>query len=229
MSTSQLALVISDLDFFEREGQVSRMNGKSLQVRVWARKEFIQSLTAVPDKIVIIVNYLQDYFNSSLGVPKLDVMAIPMYRATKASDNWGLMFFKYAVRISVHPLISSRETNKSSCRESELSSPLFWTTTYELLYQWIGQSITPYRRNDAPVNKALNSFLASMATLDVSFCTCLLIFRLRKVNNDQLYIMHFKRVAAQSDRDGREMADDDVVPSLLRICAAGTFLQSCWY
>lgn len=53
-------------------------------------------------------------------------------------------------------------------RESELSSPLFWTTAYELLYQWIGQSITPFRRNDAPVNKALNSFLASMATVDVS-------------------------------------------------------------
>ncbi|XP_011344155.1 aminopeptidase N isoform X2 [Ooceraea biroi] len=146
ISTNQLALVISDLHSIGPEQEVDGINRKSLQVTVWSREEFMESLITVPSKIVKIINYLQTYFNSSLGLPKLDVMAIPMYRATKASDNWGLMFFK----------------------ESELSSSLYWTTTYELLYQWIGQSITPYRRNDAPVNKALNSFLASMATLDLN-------------------------------------------------------------
>ncbi|KAL6427644.1 hypothetical protein ACFW04_008841 [Cataglyphis niger] len=145
MSTNQLALIISDLEtIFPRE-EVNEMDGQRLQVQVWGRKEFLESLTKVPDKVVKIVNYLQNYFNSSLGLPKLDLMAIPMYSASKASDYWGLMFFK----------------------ESELSSPLVWTTAYELLYQWIGQSVTPYRRNDAPVNKALNSYLASMATIDL--------------------------------------------------------------
>jgi aminopeptidase N len=146
MSTNQLALVISDLQNIEPTKEVNEMDGKKLQVKVWGRKEFMESLLTVPNKVVMIVNYLQDYFNSSLGLPKLDVMAIPMYSTSKASDNWGIMFF----------------------RESELSSSLVWTTAYELLYQWIGQSTTPYRRNDAPVNKALNSFLASMATIDLN-------------------------------------------------------------
>ncbi|KAL6259505.1 hypothetical protein P5V15_009423 [Pogonomyrmex californicus] len=146
MSTNQLALVISDLENIEPVKEINEMDGKKLHVKVWGRKEFMESLLHVPDKVVMIINYMQDYFNSSIGLPKLDVMAIPMYSTSKASDNWGLMFFK----------------------ESELSSSLVWTTTYELLYQWIGQSVTPYRRNDAPVNKALNSFLASMATIDLS-------------------------------------------------------------
>ncbi|XP_020279836.1 aminopeptidase N isoform X2 [Pseudomyrmex gracilis] len=146
MSTNQLALLLSDLQYIEPTAEINEMDGKRLRVKVWARKEFIESLVSVPNKIVRIVNYLQNYFNSSIGISKLDVVALPMYSVSKASDNWGLMFFK----------------------ESELSSPLFWSTTYELLYQWIGQSVTPYRRNDAPVNKALNSLLASMATFDLN-------------------------------------------------------------
>lgn len=146
MSTNQLALVISDLQDIEPTMEVNEMDGRKLKVKVWGRKEFMESLAHVPDKVVDIVNYLQKYFNSTLGLAKLDVMAIPLYSTSKASDNWGLMFFK----------------------ESELSSSLVWTTAYELLYQWIGQSVTPYRKNDAPVNKALNSFLASMTTLDLN-------------------------------------------------------------
>lgn len=53
------------------------------------------------------------------------------------------------------------------CRESELSSSLVWNTAYELIYQWIGQRITPFTWHDAQVNKALNSFLASKTTVDV--------------------------------------------------------------
>lgn len=100
MSTNQLAFVISDLQDIEPSKTVNEMDGRRLQVKVWGRKEFMESLVDVPDKVVKIVNYLQNYFNSSLGLPKLDVMAIPMYSASKASDNWGLMFFKYVYMAS---------------------------------------------------------------------------------------------------------------------------------
>ncbi|XP_072760401.1 aminopeptidase N [Anoplolepis gracilipes] len=146
ISTNQLALIISDLLAIDPLEEINTIDGRKVQVKVWGRKEFLESLDDVPDKVVRIINYLQNYFNSSFGLSKLDVMAIPMYTTSKASDNWGLMFFK----------------------ESELSSSLVWTTAYELLYQWIGQAVTPYRRNDAPVNKALNSFLASMTTIDLN-------------------------------------------------------------
>lgn len=94
MSTNQLALVISDLEYIEPVKEVNKIDGWELQVKVWSRKEFMELLVDVPDKVVTIVNYLQNYFNASFGLSKLDVMAIPMYSASKASDNWGLMFFK---------------------------------------------------------------------------------------------------------------------------------------
>ncbi|KAI4475291.1 hypothetical protein M0802_015215 [Mischocyttarus mexicanus] len=145
MSTYQLAMVVSDFDSIVPSLQI---NGTKLEIRIWARKDYIGTLKNVPDKVVRIINYLQVYFNRSIGLPKLDIMAIPMFNAVKASDSWGLMFFK----------------------ESELRSSLIWNTAYELIYQWIGQYITPYTWNHAPVNKMLNSFLASMTTVDVSSC-----------------------------------------------------------
>lgn len=147
MTTYQLGFVISDLESVAPTKKVDKLgDGPELQVRVYGRKEYIEALREVPDKLVTIVNYLQEYFNSSIRLPKLDVVALPAYTATKASDNWGLMIFK----------------------EAELSSPLVWNAAYELTYQWIGQFITPFRWMDASENKGLNSFLASMTTMDVS-------------------------------------------------------------
>ncbi|KAJ8681943.1 hypothetical protein QAD02_017735 [Eretmocerus hayati] len=149
MTTYQLGFVISDLECMKPSKKVKPLGvpeGKELQVRIWARKDYKEALKNAPDKIIDIINYLQEYFNSSISLTKLDVVALPGFSASKASDNWGLMIFK----------------------EGELSSPLVWNTAYELTYQWIGQYITPYRWMDASENKGLNSFLASMATMDIN-------------------------------------------------------------
>lgn len=94
MTTYQLGFLISDLESIVTTKKVNKFDGQELQVRVYGRKEYIEALKDVPDKVVNIVNYLQDYFNSSIKLPKLDVVALPAYTATKASDNWGLMIFK---------------------------------------------------------------------------------------------------------------------------------------
>ncbi|XP_006615840.1 aminopeptidase N [Apis dorsata] len=146
ISTYQLALIVSDFESISPTQEINEMDGRKLEIKVWGRKEYLDSLKDVPDKVVRIMNYLQEYFNSSIVLPKLDLVAVPLYSATKASDSWGLMFFK----------------------ESEISSPSIWNTAYELIYQWIGQYITPFRWSDAPINKALNSFLASMTTVNLN-------------------------------------------------------------
>nr|XP_050853795.1 aminopeptidase N [Vespula vulgaris] len=146
ISVYQLALVVSNFESIVPTQEIDEVNGTKLEIRIWARRDYLDSLKDVPDKIVKIMNYLQNYFNCSIGLTKLDIMAIPMFNAVKASDSWGLMFFK----------------------ESELSSPLIWNTAYELIYQWIGQYITPYFWNYAPVSKILNSFLASLTTVDIN-------------------------------------------------------------
>ncbi|XP_046740953.1 aminopeptidase N [Diprion similis] len=145
ISSYQLALVISDFESISPTTKVNEMNGNSLDIRIWSRKEYLETLKAVPDKVVKIINYLQDFFNSSILVPKLDIMAIPMYSASQPSDSWGLMFFK----------------------ESELSSTGVWSTAYQITYQWIGQFATPFWWSDSLVNEALNSYLASMTTLEI--------------------------------------------------------------
>lgn len=146
MSTYQLALLISDFESISPTQEIDEMDGRKVEIRVWSRKEYLESLENVPDKVVRIMNYLQDYFNTSIVLPKLDLVALPASTISKPCDSWGLMFFK----------------------ESELSSSSVWNTAYELIYQWIGQCVTPYRWNDAPVNTALNSFLASMTTVNIN-------------------------------------------------------------
>ncbi|CAK9797805.1 Aminopeptidase N [Anthophora plagiata] len=146
MSTYQLAILISDFESISPTQEIDEMEGRKVEIRVWSRKEYLESLENVPDKVVRIMNYLQDYFNSSIVLPKLDLVALPANSIPKPCDSWGLMFFK----------------------ESELSSSSVWNTAYELIYQWIGQYITPYRWSDAPVNTALNSFLASMTTVNIN-------------------------------------------------------------
>lgn len=94
ISTNQLALLISNLNYIEPTIEVNEINGKRLKVKVWGRSAFMVPLENVPNKVVRIINYAQDYFNSSIGLPKLDIVAVPMYSASKASDNWGLMFFR---------------------------------------------------------------------------------------------------------------------------------------
>lgn len=99
MSTYQLALIISDFESISPTQEINEMDGRKLEIKVWGRKEYLDSLKSIPDKVVWIMNYLQDYFNSSIVLPKLDLVAVPSYGATKASDSWGLMFFKYILFI----------------------------------------------------------------------------------------------------------------------------------
>lgn len=70
------------------------MDGRRVEIKVWAPKTNLDSLKHVPDKVVRIMNYLQEYFNSSIVLPKLDIVALPWYNENPA-DNWGLMFFGY--------------------------------------------------------------------------------------------------------------------------------------
>lgn len=94
MTTYQLAFVISDFESIKPKKLVDEVDGHRLEIRVWGRKDYMDALKDVPDRIVVVMNYLQSYFNSSIKLPKLDVIAMPMYTASKASDNWGLAVFK---------------------------------------------------------------------------------------------------------------------------------------
>ncbi|XP_054002804.1 aminopeptidase N-like isoform X3 [Hylaeus anthracinus] len=145
LSTYQLGLLVSDFVSISPTKEMNEMNGRKLEIKVWGPKENLEALKDVPDKVVKIMNYLQEYFNNSIISPKLDLVAVPSYGSAR-SDSWGLMLFE----------------------DSELSRPSLWNTAYELIYQWIGQYTTTSMWRDNRVKKALNSFLASMTTVDIN-------------------------------------------------------------
>ena len=74
MATYQLAFVISDLESLAPTQLVDAKDGQQLQVRVWGRREYLEALADVPDKIVSIVNRLQNVFNCTIQLPKLTRM-----------------------------------------------------------------------------------------------------------------------------------------------------------
>lgn len=96
MSTYQLALFISAFESISPTMEIDEMDGRKLQIKVWGPCGHLNDLKDVPDKVVKIMNYLQEYFNSSIILPKLDLVAIPSY-CFSTSDSWGLMLFEYVL------------------------------------------------------------------------------------------------------------------------------------
>ncbi|XP_012283052.1 aminopeptidase N [Orussus abietinus] len=142
MATYQLTLAISELERVESAGVVQGPT----RIGVWARRSFARTAKGVLGRVVDVVDYFRRYFDSSVGVPKLDVVALPSYASVKRSNGWGLVIFK----------------------ESDLETSCYWQLAHELVYQWIGQLVTPCRWTDVQYTKALNAFLASMAALDLN-------------------------------------------------------------
>lgn len=87
MSPFQLGLLISDL-----EKITVKSNG--MEISVYGRKNYMDIVKEVPDKGIKIFNYLNDYFDHCFGMDKLDLVALPAYKAPKATDSWGLILFR---------------------------------------------------------------------------------------------------------------------------------------
>lgn len=113
-----------------------------------------------------------------------------------------------------------------------------WNTAYELMYQWIGQRITPFKWSDAQVNKALNSFLASKTTVDVRiqfFDPRTFLSPLKKnLYRETKEWIPWKKFRYSFDaadwarRDGGQMANNYAVFSVLRIRQNFSVFKSRW-
>lgn len=68
-----------------------------MDIKVWARPDYLDMLKNVSDKIIKSLEILQDFWGVPYPLPKLDCFALPNYQATKPADNWGLILFKYTL------------------------------------------------------------------------------------------------------------------------------------
>lgn len=143
MSTFTVGIVVSNLtagSFYNKDEE-----GLDVEIRVFGRLDYLESLKNSTQKIVKSLRILQNFWGVRYPLPKLDCLALPNYQATKPADNWGLILFK----------------------ESELSTKTTWPISQELVYQWLGAFATPFWWSDAHINNALAKYLTAYTVLQL--------------------------------------------------------------
>jgi len=145
MSTFTLGIVVSDFTCITYNATNSS-NSIPVEIKIWGRPDYISALQNVTHKVVKSLKILQDFWNISYPLPKLDCLSLPNYQALRPADNWGLILFK----------------------ESELAGRKTWHISQELVYQWLGALATPFWWSDAHVNNALARYLTAYTTLELN-------------------------------------------------------------
>ncbi|XP_023303104.2 aminopeptidase N [Lucilia cuprina] len=142
MSTFTFGFVISQLDKYIPQQTDQNVHPN---ITIWSTPDLHSELEDVYVKLTKIYNCLNNYFNVSIPLSKIDVLAIPELTSVRPADNWGLLMFK----------------------DRELLKRGYYGLTQEMIYQWLGSWVTPYWWSDAHVNKALASFLAANIVLEI--------------------------------------------------------------
>ncbi|XP_055848207.1 aminopeptidase N [Episyrphus balteatus] len=143
MSSFTFGFVISQLQKLEPTTPLPEE--RRPQINIWSRPEIHEDLQEIYTKLVTVYDHLEAYFNVSVPLSKIDVLAIPGLASVRPADNWGVLMFK----------------------EAELLKKGYYGLSQELIYQWLGSWVTPYWWSDAHVNKALASFLASYTVIGI--------------------------------------------------------------
>jgi hypothetical protein len=84
MSTYQLGIALID---------VQRFNDKANVINVWCREDLNTQVAFVQRIARVIARRLERYMNSSLKIPKLDIIVVPDYEAD-SSSVWGILFLR---------------------------------------------------------------------------------------------------------------------------------------
>ncbi|KAM7360043.1 aminopeptidase N isoform 1-T2 [Cochliomyia hominivorax] len=142
MSTFTFGFVISQLEKYVAN-EMDQMI--SPNISIWSTPDLHSELEEVHTKLITVYNCLKNYFNVSIPISKIDVLAIPGLASVRPADNWGLLMFK----------------------DRELFKRGYYSLTQEMIYQWLGSWVTPFWWSDAHVNKALASFLAANVVLEI--------------------------------------------------------------
>ncbi|XP_076637043.1 uncharacterized protein LOC143349583 [Colletes latitarsis] len=122
MSTNILAVVVVS-DF----RHISSSDGR---IRVWTRADRIHEAAYFLDVAERTTNELTRYFNSSVRVPKMDHVALPIYSAA-ASENWGLIIY----------IEAAAPYNTTERTQTRMLNTM--TVAHEITHQWFGNLVSP--------------------------------------------------------------------------------------
>uniref|UniRef100_A0A8B9H7W6 Aminopeptidase n=1 Tax=Astyanax mexicanus TaxID=7994 RepID=A0A8B9H7W6_ASTMX len=127
------------------------------QIRVWARRqalvdghgEYARSITGH------ILDYFQNYYNSTYPMPKSDQIALPNFSAA-AMENWGLITYRETALL-YDPKTSSNEDKEH----------VAIIIAHELAHMWFGNLVTMKWWNDLWLNEGFATYVSYLGVDDV--------------------------------------------------------------
>ncbi|XP_077977837.1 aminopeptidase N-like [Glandiceps talaboti] len=130
-----VAVVVSDFVYKEKTTK------SGVKLRTWATREMINATDFALDFGVATLDYFEDTWNISYPLPKLDMVALPVFKFG-AMENWGLVVYK--------------ETRL--CYDKDVNTPtraqrVALIIVHELAHKWFGNLVTMAWWSDTWLNE----------------------------------------------------------------------------
>ncbi|CAL1274490.1 unnamed protein product [Larinioides sclopetarius] len=122
MSTYTFSFVVGDIDSYRDE--------KEKDIQIWSRNDMAQYGELAQNITPVLLNYLEEYIEVPFTMPKLDLVAVPIFLHA-AMENWGLIIFEESALLY--------DPEKSSTENKVFVTLVIG---HELAHQWFGNLVT---------------------------------------------------------------------------------------